>query len=609
MRTYGGLAEGPPTTTEAVLRGSGLSAWGCGIALAVAALAGVVGAPIAWLVAAVAAAGLALGRGGRSFVSMLPVGAVLLIATTLIVPLAAGTFGADVLQPAASTRVMLVFAAVATAAWAWYLGAEEKIRPNQSGIELALAAAPSTLMLGLLAVVGTTGSSRLSWFLSGDHLRHVGLTTRTLDAGALEYGLLSYPHGWHALMATMWASSGESRNGAGLRALIELQAVATWSVLTLLPLALGFTATTLARARGLGPRHAGVAGLLAGSLVLGPAFFGDYVPRGFDTTLLVLLVVAAAVHVVAVAPDSSLALAAAVSATVVTAHSWQVLLVPAGLLTALVLWHRRRRRERERTTYINDILTVGLGALASFPGVAAAVGGFGVKGAAESGDVPPPVIGWFVAAVVAAALVARRGGRGPVTVVVVTCAAAFLTSGLLAMLAGVGLASYYPSKTLWVAAALGLPALGCLVALALSGIDGESAVARARYVSLGTLIGLSVAVSAATPTLGVLRGAWGGANTDTVMRVVTSEAAADAVVIWRVSDETDDATSQLLLDFYTATAHTPRLGLAPRTAVEQCALLRQAREAVVLSEAPESEVRSRFGCVPGLRVVRVSGAS
>ena len=75
-------------------------------------------------------------------------------------------------------------------------------------------AAPTVLMAGLLIVVISAGPSRLSWFLSGDHLRHLGLTTRTLEAGTLEYGMLSYPHGWHAVMAAMWASAWSFRRTA-----------------------------------------------------------------------------------------------------------------------------------------------------------------------------------------------------------------------------------------------------------------------------------------------------------------------------------------------------------------------------------------------------------
>ena len=298
-------------------------------------------------------------------------------------------------------------------------------------------------------------------------------------------------------------------------------------------------------------------------------------PRGFDTTVLVLLAVAAAIQVAAAAPASAAALATAVAATVVTAHSWQVLLIPAGLLTALALWRRRSWRDRG-PTLVGDVVTVGAGALLSLPGVLAAVGGFGVGAAAEAGDVPPPVLGWFVAVVVAIAVVGLRASRGPVTTVALAVAGTFLTSVLLAWLAGVGLSSYYPSKTLWVAAALGLPAVGALVGVALRALEG----ARPS----GVRAPWSSAPSPPSPwssprrhrCMGVLRDAWGAADPDAVMRMVTSGSAPAAAVVWRASNPVDDATAQLLLDFYSATARTPRLGLAATRVEDQCALLRAA---------------------------------
>lgn len=600
MRAGGDLAERPPSTRTAGLSRHGGMAPAV-IASAVATVAALLGSPVVWLVASVVAVALALGRGTRDWVDALPAGAVLLVATTMSLPLVAGVVGANVLDGTPAPRAMLVLGVVAAVGWAWRLGSDQPARPNRSRTEVALAAAPGVLMLGLLVVVATA-SSRLSWFLSGDHLRHVGLTTRTVEAGALEYGMLSYPHGWHAVMATMWAATGSGRDGAGLQALVEMQAAATWAVMVLVPLTLGLTATTLARACGLGPRLAGLSGLVAGSLVLGPAFYGDYVPRGFDTTILVLLAVAAAIQVSAAAPTSAAALATAVAATVVTAHSWQVLLIPAGLLTAMALWRRRSWRRRG-PTLVGDVLTVGAGALLSLPGVLAVVGGFGVGAAAEAGDVPPPVIGWFVAVVVSIAVVGLRASRGPITTVAVAVAGTFLTSVMLAWLAGVGLSSYYPSKTLWVAAALGLPAVGALVGVALRALEGGSPLRRAGTVVVGTVTGLAVVVSAATPVMGVLRSAWGAADPDAVMRMVTSGSAPAAAVVWRASNPVDDATAQLLLDFYSTTARTPRLGLAATRVEDQCVLLRAAPRPVVISSAPEGEVRDRFTCVPGVEVV------
>ncbi|MFQ6172854.1 hypothetical protein ACK8HX_14685 [Oryzobacter sp. R7] len=577
------------------------------VATVLSLAAAAAGLPLAWLLAGLVATAVALGGGMRALPTLLPAASVLLVAATTAGPLVAGLVGADVLDGVAAHAVMALGAVLATAA-AWWAGRETRLRePGLRGagprLETALVAAPAALLTALLGVVVAGGDARLSWFLSGDHLRHVGLTTRTVLAGNLEYERLSYPHGWHAVIAAMWGSTGAGRDGSGLRDLVEVQAAATWVLLVLVALSLAAVAATLARAAGVHGALVGVAGLVAGGLVLGPAFYGDYVPRGFDTTLLVLLVLAGAVQVAARAPESRAALVVAVAATFVTAHSWQVLLVPAGVIVALVLW-RRRPWAGPRRDLLGDAAAVAVGAVGSLPGVVAAVSGFGVGAAAEAGDVPPPVLGWSVAVVAAFVVVLRRRDRGPATTAAAAVAATAFTSIGLAALAGVGLESYYPNKTLWVAVALGLPALGVVVALALAALDGPSVARRVGYVLVGTATALAVAVSAATPTLGVLRGTWGGARPAVVLGLVTSPDAPRAAVVWQAVGPVDDATAQLLLDFYTATATTPRLGLAATTAEEQCSLLRATARPTVISGAPEAELRARFACIPDLEVVR-----
>lgn len=576
-----------------------------GVVFGAAVVAAALGAPVVWLVASLVAVAIALGQSLRACVDWLPAAAVLLLTTTMVAPLAAGVTGADVFDGSAVPRGLLVLGVAAAVAWAWRLGSEE-LRPRvRSGSELSLLLAPAALMLVLFVAMVTSGTARLSWFLSGDHLRHLGLTTRTVESGALEYGMLSYPHGWHALMAAMWRTTGSQRDGVGLLELVQMQAAATWMVLVLITLSLSLTASSLAGAGGLGPRLSGLAGFTAGAMVLSPAFFGAYVPRGFDTTLVVLLAISAAVHVASISSASASALATAVGATVVAAHSWQVLLVPTGLLTAVVLW-QRHRSVQSQATRLADVMTIGAGALVSLPGVLAAMRGFGMEAAAEAGDVPPPVIGWSIVVVIAVTLVGKRGPGWPVATLAVAAAGTFLTSALLAAIAGVGLSSYYPSKTLWVAAVIGLPAVGVLAALLLSVLEGSSIRKRVGFVLVGVVVGLGLAVSLATPTTGVLRSSWGGADPEQVMRMTTSAPSPRVAVIWRASNTVDDATAQLLLDFYSATAQTPRLGLAARSVSDQCALLLAAPRPVVLSDAPETDVRNRFTCAPGLRVVPMS---
>ena len=577
-------------------------------ALALAMVAAVVSAPVIWLLLSLTAVSLTLGGGGRAWIESLPAAAVLLLATTMLLPLVTGVAGIRIIDGAPGSRAVLIFGLAAAMGAAWRISSQQDRGAATPWRVLAPAAAPALLMAGLLLVLISAGPSRLSWFLSGDHLRHLGLTTRTLEAGTLEYGMLSYPHGWHALMASMWQSTGSARDGRGLSTLVSLQAASTWISLTLIPLALSLIAAALAQARGLRPGMAGVSGLVTGSLVLGPMFFGDYVPRGFETTLLALLVLGAALYAAVVASDSDMALAVALAAGFVIAHSWQVLLVPVCLLSGFVLW-RRRVLSKRGGALAGDVLLVGACVLASLPGVLAALADFGLGAAAEAGEIPPPVTGWFIAGALSLGVVSLRGDRWPVSIVALVVGATFLTSVTLMWLAGVPLSSYYPNKTLWVAAVLGLPGVGALVSVCLLGLDGDSFGRRAGFVALGTCTGLLIAWSAAAPVVGVLRGRWGGADAVSVLGMVTSPAAPKAQVIWRGSNEVDDATGQLLLDFYNATALTPRLGLAAATVEEQCALLVSVRRPVVISNAPAREVRSRFDCVPGVEIVTTEGTS
>ena len=352
-------------------------------ALGVATGAAALGAPTVWLGASLVAISFAWGRGIRTAVESLPSSAVLLVTAGMLGPLAAGAVGLDVLDRSLFARALLVASSWGAVVVAWLLGRDNRANARRSWSEVSLAAIPALVMALLLLVMVSAGNARLSWFLSGDHLRHIGLTTRTLGAGALEYSSQAYPHGWHAVMATMWAATGSRRDGAGLQLLVTLQATATWVVLVLIPLALGLTAATLSRATGLSSRMAGASGLVAGSLVLGPHFYGDYVTRGFDTTLLVLLALIAAVHRSTVAPTSSSALVTAVAAVVVTAHSWQVLLVPACVVSGIVVW-RRQSWTRDRRVLRSEVLLLAAGAARLGPGVAGGLrwlrGGCGCRG-------------------------------------------------------------------------------------------------------------------------------------------------------------------------------------------------------------------------------------
>jgi hypothetical protein len=291
----------------------------------------------------------------------------------------------------------------------------------------------------------------------------------------------------------------------------------------------------------------------------------------------------------------------AVAAVVVTAHSWQVLLVPACVVTGIVVW-RRQSRAMDRRILGLDVVVLAVGAVAAAPGVHAAFAGFGVGAAAEAGDVPSPVLGWFVVVVVSALGLMGFRRRDLLLPDVAAVASTFLMAVLLAGIAGVGMSAYYPSKTLWVSTALGLPVVAAAGCAMWAWTDRRTRLGRFAFVVVGAVGGVAVAASLASPLVGILGSAWGAANAEEVMDVVTSEAAPEATVVWSVSDDVDDATSQLLLDFYLASPRTPRLQLAATSVEEQCALLRHVSDPVVLTRASEAVVRARFPCAPDLDV-------
>ncbi len=152
---------------------------------------------------------------------------------------------------------------------------------------------------------------------------------------------------------------------------------------------------------------------------------------------------------------------------------------------------------------------------------------------------------------------------------------AVVTVGALVVFLDLPLEAYYPNKTLWAAVVLGLPVIAAGASQVLSVLDGGSLLARAGFIVTGAVIALVAGLSLVTPVFGVL-GSWSTADGDLVMETVTSPRAPEASVVWGVAGAREDATSQLLLDFYSATARSVPLGLAATTVDAQCALLQQA---------------------------------
>lgn len=588
-----------------------------GVAASVACALG--GLPMLWLLLTMATLAASRRPGLRSAIERLPMAGVVVVSGVFAIALLAGSLGFDIVSSPWSGRLVLSVLVVALASLARATAPKTGGSWTQSWTELGLAAVPA----GLIGVIGAVLAAsplgaRTSWFLSGDHVRHLALVTRTIDAGGLEYASQTYPRGWHATLAILWSITGSERDPQGLAALIRLQSLATWTVLGLVSLALALTAASMHRASGGRPFASGAAGAAAGALVLGPWFFGDYVPRGFETSLLALLVLAAAVHrCTEVRADRDgrgggdsgadrATLAFVATSGALMAHVWQVLLPAVGVLLVLVLLRRWRAHPRTRAL-AGDASVLALSAVLALPGLLAAVRGYGLHAVAVAGDVPAPVYGWLVVVIASAVVLLVASARLALAATVTSTAMAVATACAMAAVAGVGLASYYPNKTLWTAAALGLPLIGAAAAHVFERSESDRRLRGPAIVAVAA-VGLTALISAVTPIAGV-SGAWSAADGRTVIDTVTSRAAPTTTVVWGVGSDVDDATSQLLLDFYSATATTPPLGLAPRDPQAQCALLEAAERPVVMSEAPEPEVRARFACAPSVRVVRMSGGS
>jgi hypothetical protein len=116
--------------------------------------------------------------------------------------------------------------------------------------------------------------------------------------------------------------------------------------------------------------------------------------------------------------------------------------------------------------------------------------------------------------------------------------------------------------------------------------------------------GAFTVISAGYPAMAAL-GVWSTVNGEQVLDAITTPRAAEAGLVWTGTDRHDDVIARLLLDFYRIGGDIER-SPAPRLDIDQeCALLRAAALPTVLSTQSVQEVRARYTCVTGLRVIPV----
>ena len=338
------------------------------------------------------------------------------------------------------------------------------------------------------------------------------------------------------------------------------------------------------------------------------AFAAEFMAKGFETSVL-----AAAALVVALAEaigyrGSRRALLATSTGVFLVAHAWQLLLPTAGLLwlCAGFAWFRRQPGGPGRALVVLGLLGLALLGLALPSLHAVSQPTIGVSAAAALGDVGSfPVLPIAVVAVsVSVLFVAHR--TFTTGVVAATWSMTSLVAGVLALRFGIPLAAYYPQKMLVTAALLGVAAPAALATWGLACVDRRGGVgARLALLTGGAIVGVVTVYGLLLPASSLL-GTWSTPDVSTVLRTVEAPGADRAVVVWEVGTPVDDATSQMLIDWFSAAPADPGIGLPASTVKEQCALLGAAPAPVVISARSMEEVAARFSCVDGVTTVRPS---
>jgi hypothetical protein len=172
---------------------------------------------------------------------------------------------------------------------------------------------------------------------------------------------------------------------------------------------------------------------------------------------------------------------------------------------------------------------------------------------------------------------------------------------------GGSLSDYYPSKMMWIAGVIGLPAVwlgGALAFRALLLRVSPFSVKSARIFVIATSLVISLFFLATPLTTLFNRAARSDATG--IWQAVASPHGPDAQVVWGATDSgISDTFVRILLDFY-----APRSRQTPIAVLgvpEECDILARAEKPAVLSARAPEEVLTRYRCVHRIQVVPVQG--
>ncbi len=586
---------------------------GAAVGLAVAVggvIAALAGHGAIGLAAATLALAISLAK-GRSALSCMPAAAVLVMAGVVVlvqIPVIAKwpNFGIT-----GVARVSIAGLCVAAGMAVW-VSRRALLSMKLTDLPEVVALSPALFLAGAgvwMATMPVTLAT--NWFFFwGDNVMRARDVSAIGALGRLDYSIWGGPAGWLAFVSLAVVSVTDSRGTPnGLLALVSTNAQMLWALYVLVCAATSLTAAALVRHFGPHRWAAALAGLGAGAVMCWPPFFVFTMGAGFQSTIVLTLMLAVAAFEVLRARVGELhAVIICSAAVVLTAHSY-----PPGLPIAGILWLgavarlRQGRGGRVDRRDLPVIVIMVCSALAIAPilqifGGHGGDGGVGISRVAMAGSVMRLPVEWVIPGILAATLCLIMPGRsraaGWVGMAVLV---AFLEPIGAWLLLDVPLQSYYPTKLLWHVAALGVPLVwawsmfGFVVLMQRSGSRlTKSAIALSVAI-------LSVVVAAGLRSvLPAALGLW-LPDDGRVLRAATSANAPRAQVVWRAGEnEVEDWRIQRLVSTYSTGRGLPRDLSIPVGLSEQCETLRAASAPGVLTTASQAEVAQRYSCAPGV---------
>ncbi|WP_270886446.1 hypothetical protein [Pedococcus sp. 5OH_020] len=547
--------------------------------------------------------------GRRSVVACVPSALVFVVVATIVAWSLVSVWGYGPFSSRTGAQVLLV--AMTGASSLLSLSRRSSAQVRVASRSEAVVCLPALVLAGysMAANVLLPLPAAAGWFLSSiDNTSHLLFASELRHVGSLSYDGYPYPLGWHALVATLMSASGAQTQGpAGLLASVRLTSVLVWGLYAVLVLAMSLCALHLARGLGLRDRAALGVGLLTGATMLTPSFFVFTMALGFQTTILLALVLVVAAQEGSRRASHWPAFLTGCAALVAVAHTWQMALPIAmvpWVTSGAALW----RRGRPGVQRPGILATGAVAVLLAWSPMWAVLTQFGLGHASVPGAIAKPPVYWLTAGAIGAVVTLKgRKPQGLAWMLAGMAATSLVTGVLVAQVVHTSLGSYYPTKMTWHAAVLAVPLAWTAVAQVSDTLRARSGPAAGTWLTprralISGLAAMFAVLAALTPFLAAF--GQGPRANGAILRAVTRPAAADAQVTWRLGvSPRGEVIARMLLDFYHVGTGRPRTPGAEFDVAQSCAVLTLSRRPAVLTAASQEDVSEHFSCARAVRAI------